>query len=90
MSFTSRNIGLEVFFVTISQRRRQVESVTRSRVLYGESIIYAFSKIIVIDSTDSIACNLATDTPIGEVKISLDREKKLSTWEQKLIFENFR
>ena len=67
--------GLEAFFVDISQRRRQVESATRLRVVYGESIIYALSKLIVIDSTDSNACNLATDTVIGEVKMPLDREK---------------
>ena len=72
MSFTSHNKGLEAFF---SQRRRQVESATLSRVVYREAIIYVYSKIIVIDSTDSNTCNLATDTPIGEVKISLDREK---------------
>ena len=75
MSFTSHNKGLEAFFVAISQRRRLVESATRSKVVYGETIIYAYSRIIVIDSTDSNACNLVTDTLIGEVKISLDREK---------------
>ena len=74
MSFASHNKGLEAFFVDISQRRRQVESATRSRVVYGESIIYTNCKIIVINSTDSNACNLATDTPIGGVKILLNRE----------------
>ena len=75
MCFTSHNKGLEAFFVAISQRRRQVESAIRSRVVYGESIIYACSKIIVIDSTDSNACNLATDTPIREVKYHLIEKK---------------
>ena len=52
VSFTSHNKGLEAFFAAISQRRRQVESATRSKVVYGESIIYAYSKIIVINPTD--------------------------------------
>ena len=73
MSFTSHNKGLEAFFVAISQRRRQVEPATLSRVVYTESIIYMYS---VIDSTDSNACNLAMDTPIGEVNMPLDREKQ--------------
>ena len=56
---------MKAYFIDISQRRQQVESTTRLRVVYGESIIYAYSKI-VMDSTDN---------PIGEVKILLDREK---------------
>ena len=88
MPFTSHNKGLEAFFIAISQRRQQVASATRSRVVYG---IYAYSKIIVIDLTNSNTCNLVTDTPIREIKISLNREQiGYLSGNKKLNFENFR